>query len=67
VPDPIMPGYTEYTQALEIEISTFMTSDKSAQQALDDAASAWNDVTDGFGRDQQQQIWQNFLNAYQQA
>lgn len=64
VPDPIMPGYTEYTQALEIEISTFLTGGKSAQQALDDAASAWNKTTDGFGREQQQQIWQNFLNAY---
>ena len=45
-----MPGYTEYTQALEIEISEFMTGKKSAKAALDSAAKKWNEITDGFDR-----------------
>jgi len=64
VPDPILPGYAEYTQALEIEISTYMTSDGSAQDALDTAAEKWDEVTDGFGRDQQLEVWTSFLDAY---
>lgn len=64
VPDPIIPGYTEYTQALEIEISNFMTGKKSAKQALDAAAKQWDKITDSFGREQQKAIYQNFLSAY---
>jgi len=67
VPDPIMPGYTEYTQALEIEISEFMTGKKSAKAALDSAAKKWNEITDGFDRDKQRAIWLAFLKAYKSA
>jgi multiple sugar transport system substrate-binding protein len=65
VPDPIIPGYTEYTQALEIEISAFMTGKKSAQAALDAAAEKWNQITDDFGREEQKTIWSNFLREYE--
>lgn len=64
VPDPILPGYAEYTQALEIEISNFMTGNGSAQEALDKVADQWNDITDGFGREQQLEIWTKFNEAY---
>jgi multiple sugar transport system substrate-binding protein len=65
VPDPIIPGYTEYTQALEIEISEFMTGKKSAQEALDAAAEKWNQITDDFGREEQKKIWTDFLAEYE--
>jgi multiple sugar transport system substrate-binding protein len=64
VPDPVLPGYGEYTQALEIEISNVMTGSKSAKDALDAAAKKWDEITDAFGRDNQQQVWQAFLTAY---
>jgi multiple sugar transport system substrate-binding protein len=65
VPDPIIPGYTEYTQALEIEISNFMTgTTKSAKEALDSAAKQWDTITDRFGIPSQKTIYQNFLKAY---
>jgi multiple sugar transport system substrate-binding protein len=67
VPDPIIPGYSEYTQALEIQISDFMTGNKSAQEALDTAAEEWNRITDSFDREQQQQIYESFLEAYGQT
>lgn len=65
IPDPVIPGYTEYTQALEIEISNFMTGSKSAKQALDDAAAAWDRITEEQGAERQKEIYQNFLKAYQ--
>ena len=61
VPDPLLPGYGEYAQALEIEISNALTGQKSVQDALDDAAEAWDDITDEFGREAQLEVWQNFL------
>lgn len=64
VPDPVLPGYGEYTQALEIEISNVMTGSKSSKDALDAAAKKWDKITDGFGQDSQRQVWQNFLAAY---
>jgi multiple sugar transport system substrate-binding protein len=64
VPDPVLPGYTEYSQALEIELSNALTGGKSAKDALDAAAQQWDKITDQFGREQQLEIWQNFLKAY---
>jgi len=63
VPDPVLPGYGEYAQALEIEISNALTGQKSPQEALDDAAAAWDEITDAFGREAQLAVWQNFLAA----
>jgi multiple sugar transport system substrate-binding protein len=64
VPDPILPGYTKYSDALEIEISNFMTGSKSAKQALDDAAKAWDKITDSYGKSTQLAVYKNFLKAY---
>jgi len=61
VPDPVLPGYGEYAQALEIELSNALTGQKSPQEALDDAAEAWDEITDSYGREEQLQVWQNFL------
>ncbi len=64
VPDPVLPGYGEYTQALEIEISNVLTGSKSSKDALDAAADKWNEITDGFGKEDQLAIWQAFMTAY---
>jgi multiple sugar transport system substrate-binding protein len=64
VPDPVLPGYGEYTQALEIEISNVLTGGKSAKDALDTAAKKWDEITDAFGRENQLLVWQNFLATY---
>ena len=61
VPDPVLPGYGEYAQALEIELGNALTGQKSPQEALDDAAEAWDEITDSYGREEQLQVWQNFL------
>jgi multiple sugar transport system substrate-binding protein len=61
VPDPVLPGYGEYAQALEIELGNALTGQKSPQEALDAAAEAWDEITDSYGREEQLQVWQNFL------
>jgi multiple sugar transport system substrate-binding protein len=48
-----IPGYNQYENALELAVSEALTGQKSPQQALDDAAKAWNDITDRLGRQDQ--------------
>lgn len=45
-----IPGYNQYEDALELAISEALTGQKSPQKALDDAAAAWNEITDRLGR-----------------
>jgi multiple sugar transport system substrate-binding protein len=64
-PEPILPGYDEYMQALEIEISRYMTDEiSSAQEVLDNAAAEWEKITDKHGRDKQAELYEAFLTSY---
>jgi multiple sugar transport system substrate-binding protein len=48
-----IPGSFEYWDILDKNLSAAMSGGKSAQQALDDTAAAWEQVTDRIGRDKQ--------------
>lgn len=65
VPDLQIPGQAEYVAALDQEISSVLCGDKDPQQALDDAAAEWNNITDRMGRDQQLEYWQQQFAALQ--
>jgi multiple sugar transport system substrate-binding protein len=53
-------GTPEYWRVLDLEVAAALGGRKSAQQALDDVAAAWEQITDRLGRKQQ-------LEAYQAA
>lgn len=53
-------GTQEYYDILDSNLSAAMSGAKTPQQALDDTAAAWEQVTDRLGRDKQ-------LKAYQEA
>jgi multiple sugar transport system substrate-binding protein len=53
-------GTQEYYDSLDSNLSAAMSGAKSPQQALDDTAAAWQQITDRLGRDQQ-------LKNYQEA
>ena len=57
IPDLQIPGSDQYRTALGTEINVALVGDKQPQQALDDAARAWQEITDRFGRDQQKALW----------
>ncbi len=48
-----IPGTFEYWDILDKNLSAAMSGEKSAQQALDDTAAAWEQITDRIGRDSQ--------------
>lgn len=43
-------GSAEYLQALDFEISRALASEITAQEALDNVATAWNEISDRLGR-----------------
>ncbi len=57
IPDLQIPASEQYRTALGTEINVALVGDKAPQQALDDAARAWDAITDRLGRDQQRAYW----------
>ena len=53
-------GAPEYWDIMDKNLSAAMSGDKTAKQALDDTASAWEEITDRLGRDK-------ILKQYQEA
>ncbi|MFO1350129.1 MAG: extracellular solute-binding protein [Gammaproteobacteria bacterium] len=51
--DMRLPGYFNYTEILEIELSKALAGEVKPQQALDTIAAEWNKLTDELGRDKQ--------------
>jgi multiple sugar transport system substrate-binding protein len=46
-------GTAEYQQTLDVEITRAIAGEISAQEALDNAAAAWDEITDRLGRESQ--------------
>jgi multiple sugar transport system substrate-binding protein len=63
VPDLQIPGSDEYTKALDAEISAAIAGTKSVEQALNDAAAEWDNITDRRGRSEQASAWTIQLEA----
>jgi multiple sugar transport system substrate-binding protein len=59
--EPRIPGIFQYYVAAETELAQAFAGDKTAQEALDAAAVAWDDITDQLGRDQQITLYQAAL------
>lgn len=53
-------GAPEYWDIMDKNLSAAMSGEKSAQQALDDTAASWEEITDRLGRDK-------ILQQYQEA
>jgi multiple sugar transport system substrate-binding protein len=53
-----IPGTFEYWDILDKNLSTAMAGGMSAQEALDATATAWEQVTDRIGRDNQLRDYQ---------
>jgi multiple sugar transport system substrate-binding protein len=52
-------GSAEYLQTLDVEISRAVAGEIPAQQALDNVAAAWDEITDRLGRDSQLEQYRN--------
>jgi multiple sugar transport system substrate-binding protein len=52
-------GTAEYQQTLDVEITRAIAGEISAQEALDNAAAAWEEITDRLGREAQLDQYRN--------
>jgi multiple sugar transport system substrate-binding protein len=63
VPDLQIPGSAEYIRTADREISEAIAGNKTAQEALDAAAVAWDEISERFGRDNQKAAWNTEYDA----
>jgi multiple sugar transport system substrate-binding protein len=56
-----IPGENQYEEALELAISQALTAQRTPQEALDEAARTWNDITERLGREQQRSFYRATL------
>jgi ABC-type glycerol-3-phosphate transport system substrate-binding protein len=65
-PQPTFPGTVEYQEILSREFQLALAGSKSPEQAVNDAAAAWEDVRDKYfgllGKEQYLAIWKDFYN-----
>jgi multiple sugar transport system substrate-binding protein len=59
--EPRIPGIFQYYVAAETELARAFAGEISAQEALDAAAAAWEQITDDLGRDRQIELYQAAL------
>jgi multiple sugar transport system substrate-binding protein len=57
VPDPILPGSSEYGRKASFELTEALAGRKSPKAALDAAAAEWEKITERRGRDKQKAMW----------
>jgi multiple sugar transport system substrate-binding protein len=54
-------GTPKYWRVLDLEVAAALGGRKSAKEALDDVASAWEEITDELGREGQLQAYRAAL------
>jgi multiple sugar transport system substrate-binding protein len=52
-----IPGFNDYTTALEKQLYRAVTGELTVAQAMDNAAAEWEKITDRIGRDRQRTIY----------
>ena len=66
-PVPYWPGSQDYIEALDIEMSRFVSVEVDAQEALEAVESEWESIVEELGREQQQEYYSNVIEAWKNA
>ena len=61
-PEIYLHGNGQYMDALNYEVGDALEAGKEPQQAMDDVAKKWDEITAQIGRDKQIEDWKAFLN-----
>lgn len=57
LPDIFMQGANEYTLALDTNVHSAFTGSMTPEQAMEETANSWEDITDRIGRDSLKEVW----------
>ena len=63
-PEIYIPGAAQYEDALDLAVNKAISGQEDPAKALQDAAKAWNDITDKLDRKHQTQLWRAALQQY---
>ena len=63
-PDLNIPGTAQYEDALDLAITQALSGVLTPQQAMDQAAAEWENITDALGRENQHTIYSAMLAAW---
>lgn len=66
-PDLQLPNAFEYYTSLHNQLKEASAGGKSVDDAMNQVASEWNDITDRMGREQQLEAWSREFNALKEA
>lgn len=66
-PVPYWPGAQQYIDALDVEISKFVSGQQGVDTTLSNVQDEWNSIADELGRDQQRDYYQNVIDAWKDA
>lgn len=56
-----IPAYAQYQDALEIAVSKALAKQATPQKALDEAAAAWDSISDSVGREKQLKLYRQSI------
>lgn len=63
-PDLNIPGAAEYLDTLDIAVTSALAGTRGYQEALDEAAGRWEEITETLGADNQAKIFNNMLDIW---
>jgi multiple sugar transport system substrate-binding protein len=63
-PEIFIAGAAQYEDVLDLEVNRALAGEVSPQEALDNVAKRWDEITDTLGRDNQIAVWQQALESY---
>lgn len=66
-PEMVLPGTVEYEETLGVELTRALAGEKTPEQALNDAAAAWRDILNRFGKEQQKKLYQELVAGWRAA
>jgi multiple sugar transport system substrate-binding protein len=65
-PEIFIPGAAQYEDALDLAVNKAISGQQSPATALQDAAKAWEQITDKLNRKHQIQLWRRALKTYRE-
>jgi multiple sugar transport system substrate-binding protein len=64
-PEISIPGSAQYNEALDVAVTQALAGERPAADALSDAASEWERITESQGLDRQREFWSSARQTYQ--
>lgn len=64
-PDIAIPGSAQYNDALDLAVTRALAGEISAEDALAEAATEWQRITESQGLERQQELWRSSLETWE--